>query len=513
MRIKNLFILFFVLGFMLSCQGALNVSKESMVYLRLGSPRAYIDPVLEPSTSDFSTWPLGKGMLPVFSNIKVTVSGPGMVNQNTFYTGSSDIIEVPVAYGTDRKIYVSAEADWAATGALYKNTEKLNTLAVSYSGSQVIPLVSSDSKISISIPLYLESTKILIPESETSNSFLNSTDNFASTQLSTEYKNIQNSSYFVFDPFGRLFVYFDTKIYAFSNLANVLGVLQVNPAYTVRAMAYEQKKQRLYFIYENQDSNKALGLFDLADKHDESYNLYNIDFGTSGIYILSNSLAVDDEGYLYFYGYRQVQQETSYGLFRSKVEKGAEGYFLADEYPQLFSPESLKLGYYENITGTQNFMAAHDESNSEPLIIEDMTYKAGRLFILLAQQMSETNVDNMPIVQASEDELFSRGKLVVLDTASMAFIKESGWSDSPYMQEADKPDKLYGPKRFVGFNKDKLYFVDEGFSWSGSSGANLTNVDRVIEVDSSSLSGFNTGLKNISAFYHDYSEIEVNQPY
>lgn len=504
MNNKKLFLYILIVLLFASCRAGMIFEGEGRIHLSLeANSKAFTYPDLD-NGHNFADWPLGSGKVPKFSNITVSVSGPGMATETKTFSTENNTISINIPAGKNRRLFVSAEPDWDLTKAFYNDTKNLTTLALSYSGSTVIPAVVSGKEMEVSLKLSLESSKILLPELLDGVALyaFNSKDN---TKNDLDYSPpLSFNSHFLYDKYGSLFVSSENKIYLARNESEIPSFVQLEyGSDTVLGMAFDQKKEWLYFIKANSDGNKSIGLFDFSDKSAGTYTPYEISAqGNFNLELKSDSLAVDDEGYLYFY--ISEDNDTLYGLARAKVEK-SQGSYILSSY-DFYSAESLKLGYeYENYPDSPDYLAAYQfPFNQRPrLEIGDMTYKDGKLYILLIQQASDSSQ------KFYLADLYSRGKLVVINLPAVSFKKELGWSYEPYQESPSSTALLYGPKRFAGIGKDKLYFIDEGFYYNSSENA-LKNVDRIMEVNTNELSGFNIVQGAGSNFFSDFSNISID---
>jgi len=435
------------------------------------------------SRSLTSGWPMGDETLPEFSTLAVVVRGQGMdtLVANIDLTADTSPIQLTVKAGLQRSVYVAAIPDWAATALKYPDAD-LPTLAASFSGGTVVD-IPADSVVPVTVQLAMASTKILIPDLDSSLNFprlsvANSIAIPVDAMTVIQMQGLTTDSNFVFGDHGRLFVSTTSGVRVYGDLsAPPIETFSLGQNYISLALC--RATNRLYGFYDSDGSSMWY-----VDLDDEARTVCTVN-EPDGFYFAEGGIAVDGGGNVFVPAVDSLAYENV--IIKMTVDEPV-GTVSDSTAISSVSFESIGLGYVDEVFS--------------PIMIEDMTVVGGTLYIAAC----DTNAYDYMYVDSDFPK--SRGLVLAVNTGTMMTAWSSGWSGDFENFPVDAGTQFYGPRRFVAIAPKRLYVADDGFSWDGSYYGNyFVDVDRIVALDTETGSVVASGLDSASTFYEDYSSM------
>ncbi len=272
-----------------SCSGVLWRSGEATLTVQFAQPvpRALSDPPFE--------------QLPVFSAVRVTVSGPGMQPVSYTLSGGATGFTASIPAGPDRVIEIYAPVDWDATDAVVNAAPgpapiPLPRLVKAY-GATASASLEAGKTTSVNLRLQVAETKILLPEyAGGANPTLRTISNLSSlVEFVVEgMVPIANVSDFAFDRYGRLlFTGMDAQVLACIPEYDPSLAVAVNE-YSATDIAYYPGLNRLYTMNRGGSTDPLVYI----DLNYESPTSSTISM-PAGFALVLSCLAVDTDGYVY----------------------------------------------------------------------------------------------------------------------------------------------------------------------------------------------------------------------
>lgn len=393
-------------------------------------------------------WP--GGSLPAFSSVTVTVSAADMSTVTTTASLSSGTLTVQVPAGVGRLVQLVAVPAANSTAPYF---------AKSYSGSASVDVGQGETK-SVTITLGLEETKIPLcsPAEETWNWYLAAANSLTETPAIGSKISLYFLSDIDFDSHGRLFVSSDN--YGIQSVSSLTGTIESNigPGIPVGGLAYQKSSGKLFYI----TADGHIGFVDtagaahetLSESPDPRFSILPI-----------SAIAADETGiYVVTYGNEEAQ------IYVAKLDAFGTTLTLP---PVTYTDLNLDVNYH---------------------CIYDMTVKDGVLYLaasymiwqMLAQIASE-NPEGRGALAEEQPLAEPVGKIIALDASTLKYLWEVDWPTIGSLEGSGAYAEIYfGPLRFLGFTKNKLYLADAGLQLIGQEegeSAPEAILGRVVEID------------------------------
>ena len=435
-----------VAALVLSCAASVSRGGENgTITVALGGPRGLA-----------TGWP--DTSLPTFSSVTVTVSATDMDTVTSTASGFSGSISVKAPAGNDRLVEVIAVPAPNGGAPLF---------AKSYYGSATVDLEEGQ-QTTAQIALSLGESKLVLFDFDGENGYLSIADSISGSVTQPDALFLGGYLTFALDQYGRGFI--GTNALDRYTSLNDFETLQTGAE--VHAVTYDASRNILYSIEEGQTMDFIYR--DLAT--DTELNLdapLDFSFTDNRGFVLAAA-----DGHLY----APIIVNETFGVGKIAVTPGAQ---------------SAQATLADFIT-----LAALGMDGTPGYNFGDMLVKDGVLYILA----------NNLIISPYVDHLVSKGKIIAVDAATMTGpLWTAGDTTEVFPSIANKNTRFYGPIRFVGVAPKKLYIADEGFYWQETEvfPSNVSNIDRVVEVDLEKRAITGTGFEGEVGFFSDLSGYQV----
>lgn len=420
-------------------------------------------------------WPWGGP--PVFATMTFdVVDGTGAsVLEADQPVVSGNTVTIRVRAGTGLRVSFQGEPDWAKTAEAYQvDIATLPAAALGYGGTSAAFDLEIGGTAETTIALALTRTAIVLPNTQDDwrIALATSLDDADPDEYLMGALGLDDRSDFFFDSRGRLyFSYYDSTladdvVASYGDLDSAaLSVFQIfnSPDH----VAYDPVSNRMYGYY---DSDGASLYFIDLDESEPTLVYVN---EPVSYYFELGGLAVDETGTVYAH---MVNAAGDHVIAKISIGDPSGSYSDSTVASEV-TFESLGLGYIED-----TYFYVRRTS--------DIALVDGRLVLLFEDVNLYGSTDST-----------SRGFAAAVDPTNLSLLWTSGWSGDAVSYPTDAAAQLYGPVKVIGFRPGSVFVYDEGFSWDGTT---FANVDRVValDLDSGSFSGI--GFVDFNLGYISY---------
>lgn len=361
-------------------------------------------------TPQLSFTTASRGFGDVVGSIKLDINGPG-IDQQWSFSEEEDSIVLTLPEADNVRFEVEAQLD--TLDGTYTGP------VLSYGGVLYADLVAGETT-DLNFTMYPYETKILVPDYSLGKLIqLKNMSISENNPVSPDWEESDLSSFVIgapwdveIDNLGQIWIASDSSLSAIYEVPITTEVVPTFSPEPIQSLAFDRQNNYLYYISYSEVAaiNRIKTIFDITDVEasptlepivDEN-ELTNIDK------IHTFGLAVDDEGYIYFTGVSDTEEDKIF-----KIDPD--------------SPDTV----------VASSTAIASISGTSPYDYPDLLYKEGHIYV--------TNSGD-----STKDQILKLNKdLVLVDSFGST------------TEDPAEKDAFFGPSRFLASSNKKIYVIDE----------------------------------------------------